>query len=712
VLGTSVADSGFLYLTNANSYYSGHLIDSGWFLGYLAFGLAARTARPPAVEADDDDIGRHGHIRAIAPYTAVALAVGAASYREVTAGRLGSFMAWALIALICLVVLRQILTSRENLTLTVYLEARVQERTMALAEREQWFRSLVQNSSDVVSVVSPDSVITYVTPSVKHVLDLDPTELLGQRFASIMEPADGARLVQILANAATSPAIVTMEGQICTGAGERRDAELTITSLIDNPYVRGLVINARDISERKVLEAALSHQAFHDGLTGLANRALFKDRVDHALASRHREFRPIAVLFLDLDGFKSVNDSYGHACGDRLLVQVAQRLRERLRAADTVARLGGDEFAVLLEWMDAEWNAEEVARHLMATLEPPFDVDGREIRVQTSIGIAVALGMEDTGEVLLRNADVAMYHAKASGGGLTRHFEPEMHHVLVQRLELETDLRHALARDEFVLHYQPIVDLAGGSIVGVEALIRWQHPIRGLVMPTDFISVAEETGQILQIGAWVLDQACRWACTRQSSATRITVAVNISGRQLLTGPALVQTVQKALDDSGLSPELLVLEMTESQLIENTPVTVSTLLALKELGVFLAIDDFGTGYSSLSYLSRFPIDILKIDRSFVESMNSSQDKADLTEAIVRLGSTLRLRTVAEGIEQQTQLSALREMGCVSGQGYLFSRGLPSDEIDILIAARQVAVPPALDPSAIPIQSTGVAALPLT
>jgi diguanylate cyclase (GGDEF)-like protein/PAS domain S-box-containing protein len=694
VLGSAVADSGFLYLTNANAYYSGHLIDLGWFLGYLSFGFAARTAAAPPGELGQEDPRRHGQIRAIAPYPAVALAIGAAGFREVTAGRLGSFMAWSMIGLLCLVVLRQILTSRENLTLTGFLEARVRERTQALAEREQWFRSLVQNSSDVVSVVAPDSVVTYVTPSAKHVLDLDPAELLGKRFTSILDPNDGARLLQTLSDAAISGSIVTMEGQIRTAGGRCRDAELTITSLIDDPYVKGLVINARDVSERKALEAALSHQAFHDGLTGLANRALFKDRVDHALASRHRENRPIAVMFLDLDGFKSVNDSYGHASGDRLLIQVAQRLCDRLRAADTIARLGGDEFAVLLEWMDSDWNADAVARHLMAALEPPFHVDGREIRVQTSIGIAVALGLDDTGELLLRNADVAMYHAKAGGGGIARQFEPEMHHALVERLEIETDLRRALAGDEFVLHYQPIVDLAVGSIVGVEALLRWQHPTRGMIMPTDFISVAEETGQIVEIGSWVLNQACHWAGRRQSAASRLTVAVNISGRQLLAG-SLVGTVRQALQDSGLPPQLLVLEMTESQLIENTDLTIGILLELKQLGLALAIDDFGTGYSSLSYLSRFPIDILKIDRSFIESMSSSQDKKELTEAIVRLGSTLRLRTVAEGIEQQGQLAVLHDMGCQRGQGYLFSYALPADEVDVLIAAHEAALAPGPD-----------------
>ena len=593
-----------------------------------------------------------------------------------------------LLVLMCLIVLRQVLTTRENLSLTLFLEARVEERTLALAERERWFRSLVQNSSDVVSVVDPDSAITYITPSAERVFDLDPAELLGQRYTSLMNPADGARLLQTLTDAANGGSCVTMEGRIRDAAGRHRDTELTITSLIDDPHVRGLVINARDVSEHKALEIALSHQAFHDELTGLANRALFKDRVDHALASRQREYRPIAVMFLDLDGFKAVN-SYGHASGDHLLIQVAQRLRERLRVGDTIARLGGDEFAVLLEWMDREWNAEAVAQHLMGVLEPPFHVDGRELRVRASIGIAVAFSTDDTAELLLRNADVAMYDAKASGGGVAREFEPQMHGALVERLEIEADLRHALSRDQFVVHYQPIVDLASGSIVGVEALLRWQHPTRGLIAPSDFVSVAEETGQIVDIGVWVLNQACRWASDRPASARELTVAVNVSGRQLLAG-SFVDTVRQALNDSGLRPASLVLEMTESQLIEHTDINIDLLLQLKDLGVSLAIDDFGTGYSSLSYLNRFPIDILKIDRSFVASLGGPQETREIAEAIVRLGSSLNLRTVAEGIEHEVQLSALRDMGCHSGQGFLFSRGLPADEVDVLIEAHEAAL----------------------
>ena len=367
-----------------------------------------------------------------------------------------------------------------------------------------------------------------------------------------------------------------------------------------------------------------------------------------------------------------------------MLVAVGQRLLDCLRPGDTVSRLGGDEFAVLLEWMDEEWNADEVAGRLTAALESPFDVDGRGIRVRASIGIAVTDDADDTAELLLRNADVAMYRAKAAGGATARTFEPEMHAALVDRLEIETDLRYALEDGQFVLHYQPTIDLATESIVGAEALLRWQHPTRGLVQPSDFIAIAEDTGQIVGIGAWVLVEACTRARQWQRADPTFTVAVNISGCQLVDG-SLVETVRRALDVSGLSPEGLVLEMTESVLIERTEVTIALLHQLKTLGVGLAIDDFGTGYSSLSYLGRFPVDILKIDRSFVERLSVEPDKTELTRAIVRLGTTMHLTTVAEGIERDDQLAILRSMGCNSGQGFLFSRPLPAPELDLLLAA---------------------------
>jgi len=584
----------------------------------------------------------------------------------------------------CLLVLRQVLTLRENLSLTIFLEARVRERTEALAEREQWFRSLVQNSSDVVSVVEVDGTITYQTPSAKRVFAFDPAQMVGRQFTSTMPQADATRLLQTLRDAAEADSsVVTVEARMHDAEGRPRDTELTITSLVSDPHVRGLVINARDISERKTLQAALSHQAFHDSLTGLANRALFRDRVEHALATHQRSIRDLAVLFLDLDGFKAVNDSYGHASGDRLLVQVGERLLACVRPGDTVSRLGGDEFAVLLERMDAEWNAEGVARRMLDALLPSFQVDDREIRVRASIGIAATESRDETAELLLRNADVAMYRAKAAGGSTARNFEPEMHAALIDRLEIETDLRRALELGQFVLHFQPTIDLGTGNVVGAEALIRWQHPTRGLIQPGDFIAIAEDTGLIVDIGAWVLVEACARAGGWRRLDPAFTVAVNVSGRQLAAG-SFIETIQHALDVSGLPAAALVLEMTESTLIEHTDFTIDLLYRLKSLGVGLAIDDFGTGYSSLSYLGRFPVDTLKIDRSFVEKLGADDDdKVELTRAIVRLGATMSLTMVAEGIEKPSQLAILQSMGCSNGQGFLFSHPVPPEELDAMV-----------------------------
>ncbi len=686
VLALSASDTGFAFLTLQGTYYSGHPIDSFWFAGFLLLGLSARISAPQTSQTVEDE-GRRGQLGTLAPYASVVVALGAACYREVTVGLLGPFLAWSLITMTILLVLRQVLTLRENLSLTLFLEARVAERTEALAERERWFRSLVQNSSDVVTVVDVDGTITYQTPSAQKVFAFDPAAMIGRQFTANMPAPDAARVLTTLADS-TLPdsAVVTLEALLIDADGRSRDVELTITSLLVDPHVRGLVINTRDITERKALEAALAHQAFHDGLTGLANRALFRDRVEHALAT-HPTGADLAVLFMDLDGFKAVNDSYGHASGDRLLVQVGERLLASVHPGDTVSRLGGDEFAVLLERMDDGWTPEDVADRLLAALEAPFDVDDREIRVRASIGIARSTTREDTADLLLRNADVAMYRAKSTGGSTARNFQPEMHAALIDRLETETDLLRALQARQFVLHFQPTIDLASGGVIGAEALIRWQHPERGLIQPGEFIPIAEETGHIVEIGAWVLGEACEWARRWRLTDPGFTVAVNVSGRQLVD-EAFLDTVRHALDAHDLPAQALVLEMTESMLIERTDVTISLLHRLKALGVGLAIDDFGTGYSSLSYLGKFPVDTLKIDRSFIDKLgDSGEDKFELTRAIVRLGATMNLTTVAEGIEEEAQLSILRSMGCLNGQGFLFSRPVPGDQFARMVEGSQ-------------------------
>ena len=444
------------------------------------------------------------------------------------------------------------------------------------------------------------------------------------------------------------------------------------SNLSNDPAVRGLALNFRDVSERKVLEEKLRQLAFHDPLTLLANRNLFRDRVQHALSRARRGENHAAVMFLDVDNFKNINDSLGHDAGDRLLQTVAQRIVQISRSSDTVARLGGDEFGMLLEGVATYAQVQRVADALIESLGAPFSLDGRDVHVTASVGVAFS-STDTTAQELLSNADLAMYHAKAAGKNRHVSFQPQMQTLLHERLRLEADIGRALSKGEFFLEYQPIVDLGTRILLGVEALVRWRHPEAGVLMPASFIHVLEECGQIAALGRWVLKQACHDVCGWRRSiagASGLRLAVNISARHLQHGE-LVRDVLDALESSGFEAGNLVIELTESTLMYNSDVNLDRFHRLKEIGVKLAIDDFGTGYSSLSYLHRFPIDILKIDRSFVNGLTSSGDGPDLARAVITLGETLGLDTVAEGVELEPQVAALLSLGCVAGQGFLFA-----------------------------------------
>ena len=451
----------------------------------------------------------------------------------------------------------------------------------------------------------------------------------------------------------------------------------------------GRVWSFRDVTDRKRLERELKHLAFHDSLTDLANQALFRDRVEHALSRTARHPEHMAVLFLDLDNFKTVNDSLGHAAGDELLVAVAHRLRGCLRVPDTAARLGGDEFAVLVEDLTSPADATALAERLIGSLQQPFIVGGVEVFVGASVGIAHNRDELDAGQ-LLRNADIAMYTAKRLGKGRYEVFEPAMHAAAVERLALEGDLRRALDRDELTLHYQPVVALDTGRITGVEALVRWPHPERGFLPPATFIPLAEETGLIRRLGRQVLAAAClqgrRWQMTHQED---LTVSVNVSPRQL-QGDGLLDDVHEALAASGLPASSLVLEITEGAMLQDSEAVIAKLHALKAVGVRLAIDDFGTGYSSLSYLQRFPVDILKIDRSFVAAIDSEEDKSSLVRAIVSLTRTMNLKSVAEGVESRRQTEILAALGCEEAQGYYLARPMDPAALEPILASPAGAV----------------------
>ena len=442
---------------------------------------------------------------------------------------------------------------------------------------------------------------------------------------------------------------------------------------------------ARTLEVERELEEQLRHQAFHDALTGLANRARFMDRLDHGLQRAARRAADLAVLFIDLDDFKSVNDSLGHPAGDQLLIEVASRLQSCLRPGDTAARLGGDEFAILLEELGDTDHAIAVATRIIDTLRVPMELSGTEVFVRGSIGIAISTAVS-TADELLRRADVAMYTAKGDGKGQFAVYRSSMETSMVGHLQLAGELQRAVERGELAVYYQPSVILSSQKIAGVEALVRWQHPTRGLLLPGEFIHIAEETGLIVTIGRWVLRESCfqarRWQ-TEYPSDPPLTIAVNVSARQIHQ-PGLVEVVAEALRDSGLPPNTLILEITESLVMQNAELAIERLHELKALGVRLAIDDFGTGYSSLSYLRRFPVDILKIDKSFVDGVGQHGKERELAQSIIELGQTLNLEIVAEGVERADQLGWLKSRNCDLGQGFLFAHAITADSIGALLS----------------------------
>jgi diguanylate cyclase (GGDEF)-like protein len=441
----------------------------------------------------------------------------------------------------------------------------------------------------------------------------------------------------------------------------------------------GLALNDAKAAEET------AHQAFHDPLTGLANRALFLDRLSHARTRAIRSGGSVGVLFADLDGFKTVNDSLGHAAGDQLLIIAAQRLVSVVGPTDTVARFGGDEFAILVEDAGEPIAAARLARRALEVLERVIEIHGREVFVTASIGVAA--GTEEP-EELLRNADLAMYEAKGQGKGRYELFQSHMHEAMAQRLELELDMRGAAERDEFLLHYQPIVELESGGVVGVEALLRWMHPSRGLIGPDEFIPIAEESGQIHALGRWVLREACRQVVDWEGEHGKLQLTVNLSSAQLRQA-SIVREVSEVLESTGLEPERLTLEITETVLMDVSTSNLERLAALKKSGVGLAVDDFGTGYSSLQYLRRFPIDWLKMAKFFVDGVERSGSQARLARAIVNLAHSLEIEVIAEGIEGAQQSSVLSDLGCLWGQGFYYSPPLPAPEISAQLRSRVAA-----------------------
>ena len=709
IVAFAVSDIGYAYLNLVGAYVSGSVTDIGWFAGFSLILLAAcKPGEPPAPLGGERVAAEGGQpFGVLLPYVAVLAALVTSVIWFASTGQTDAFISYARSALILLIVGRQLLTLLENRSLTRNLEARVAGRTAELFVSEQRFHALVQHSSDVVTVVSTDAEVLYQSESVQRVFGYPAQVLTGRRLTNLIDPESAARLAEALRSVSGRPyASTTLELSVRHRDQRVRQAEMTITNLLCDPSVGGLVLNTRDISERKELQDQLVHEAYHDALTQLANRALFRERVSEAL-ERRAATDDVTVLFLDLDGFKEVNDSLGHMAGDQLLVQVADRLNHSVRDGDMVARFGGDEFAVLIESSVGAPDAALVAQRIVDSLQEPFSIDARDIHVTASLGLASVhlsgeaagaglLGQTDDGaEQLMRNADLAMYKAKSAGGSGYASYDPQMLSGLVERLELEADLRQAIDRDELKLHYQPTIDIITCRIVGFEALVRWMHPTRGMISPLDFIPIAEGTGLIVPLGRWVLVEACRQAVAwGAGTGSPVKMAVNVSARQFDRSD-LPAVVGEVLAETGMPADQLCLEMTESVLMTDTEENLAQLLRLKALGLTLAIDDFGTGYSSLAYLRRFPVDTLKIDRSFVERLSEQTDDTALASTIIQLGRSLGMSTVAEGIEEYGQLVALREMGCDFAQGFYFSRPVPAAEAGRLLAeSRDAGLTPAV------------------
>ncbi|HST52686.1 MAG TPA: EAL domain-containing protein [Pyrinomonadaceae bacterium] len=565
----------------------------------------------------------------------------------------------------------------------------VQQHMGALRESEERFRSAFDYATIGMGVVSLDGRWLQVNRSLCDIVGYDDAELLSSNINDITHREDLVALDEQIQRLA--------EGTISSHQTEIRYAHKhgkEVWAHLGMSLVRDgqasplhLIFQIQDITDRKRAEEQLLHDAFHDALTGLPNRALFMDHVKMAIQrSRRSGDRLFAALFLDLDRFKIINDSLGHMVGDQLLVGIAHRLEACLRPGDTVARLGGDEFTILLEDLGETDDCLEVARRVQDAVSQPFNIGGHEVFTTASIGIALSTTGYERAEDLLRDADTAMYRAKLMGKKRHIVFDKEMHDRAMELLQIETDLRRAITRNELFLNYQPIVSLSTGKVRSFEALVRWRHPERGLVMPSEFIPVAEETGLIIPLGQWVLNMACRqmreWQKIYRIDKD-VTISVNLSSRQFSQAD-LIEQVSAALCEADLRPASLKLEITESMVMENFDTAIDMLAQLRGLGVGLSIDDFGTGYSSLSYLHRFPIDTLKIDRSFVTQMTDNTENAEIVRTIVTLARSLDMDVIAEGVESCEQLGRLRELGCDFGQGYLFSKAVaPGQALELLL-----------------------------
>ena len=685
VVGFAISDSGFAYFTTLNSYGIGNVLDTGWVCGYFLIALGAFRSMTLAPGDESERAPDRVTVASVlVPYALTSLAVAVALARLIERDRFGLFLPAEGLLLAVALSARQVLTLFDNVRLNSHLIIKVERGSEELQSREERFAALVEHSSDPITICGPDGTIRFQSPSVRRVLGWDPEATGGRSLLDVIHPDDRPQWSQLVDRLLPRPGTdLTAEWRVQHADGTWRSLQSVVTNLLDEPSIAGLVLNSRDVTDQKALEDQLRHQALYDGLTGLANRALFGEHVDRALRFCSRNATSLTVMLIDLRNFKAVNDLHGRARGDQLLSEVAERLQATVRDSDVIGRLGGDQFAVLLEGAAVSVDPSAPAERFFDAFSRPFGSGTAQIMVQARIGVAVSGTDSESHADLLHNADVAVTAAKETNAESYLIFTTAMREKLLDRRRTESELRRALERDELVLHYQPLVELATDDIKGVEALIRWSHPDKGLVAPGAFISVAESSGLIVTIGQWVLEQACRDLKIWTKSCDRaLQMSVNVSARQL-AHPGFEAMVTKTLADGKVDPVRVTLEITESLFIDDMSGAVDVLKRLRRLGVRVAIDDFGTGYSSLSSLRDMPVDTLKIDKSFIDDIAGSAGSARLAQTIIHLANDLGLGTVAEGAEALEQVEVLRGLGCQLVQGYYFSRPVPAPDLEQLL-----------------------------
>ncbi|WP_307128828.1 EAL domain-containing protein [Streptomyces sp. B1I3] len=715
---TVVCDALFTSPLLRSSYQSGQLLDAGWFTGSLLLAYAPWGARPVqdnavATSREARSAGRPiaGSLAALTPYLAAAVCTLGILYNVVQGHRVDRFVVLTGCAVVLALVVRQAIMLIDNIALT-----------QELAQKENHFRSLVQGSSDVIMIAAPTGVLRYVSPAAAGVYGREAEDLVGTELASIIHPADLGGVVHELRRFLAAPPpdepTTRIECRFRSGTGDWLHVESTV-----NRHQGGLLLNSRDVTERVRLQAQLQHNAEHDPLTDLPNRALFTARVGQALGGRRAGDPGTAVLFIDLDGFKAVNDSIGHQAGDELLVQAARRLQDSVRATDTAARLGGDEFAALIvgdgtrDQAAREDQVHEIADRLRLTLSRPYRIGDGEVRVAASIGVAFA-EPSITPKDLMRNADLAMYRAKAGGKDRVELYAPQMQAEVVRRASLAARLRTALRDGEFALLHQPVVHLASGTVAAVAAQARWRSAQGILFTPAEFLRVAEDGDRAAELGSWLLEEAVEQAADRARSGHPVPVCVRVPAGRLLDRTLPFGSVEALLTRHGLPSGALMLEVSGSDPRISFDELEQRLVALRRLGVRIALDGFGSGYAAINALRRLPIDVLKLDRGLVEGVVESARLHKITGGLLRIAGDLGVQSMADGVDMPEQVRVLRTMGCTHGQGMAFAGPLDEYRLRRTLIRGKYPVPgsapavrPVLAGGPLPLQSRSHAETPV-